>query len=1621
MALAGNQPNVWQGVSAEPTTQESTKNNAFVVNGKFTGSADTEFQVLVEELTSGVVSEMVWNPPSVITGLTNGNYTDLATTNVAATGSGLKLNLHVHNTVYNGLTQSGAQTTHNAVTTGAGKGGSGYLPNQTVKVAGNLFGGTTPAKDVTLTIQSVVNANLKFRVKKIVDGVDQGFGDLITAVAGADNAVDIGDGLSAAFINFNFFKKGEKILWFCRQNTTVSSDLYCLNTKDGTHLLKYWNGTLEVQHNVDSLPILDPENLPESLETDNRVGAIAPSSTSGVDFAQMNSKSVSIGLGSFKHTKPKWAGLQQYKQWNKVFKKETVIIEDAELKIPTEVPMFDDLVAIDTSNWYDASSKKGGPSGAWEDKFYVGFTLGSPELYLFRVQNTVPNFGSGNLHKALSYVRYSSQETNLTSPLAIASDGPHLYVLDDVASGYIHCFKWVGINDGSNSKTPNIGEMTKYNDNWPYQLPDTPQGIASKRYTKEVECAGAYYSDIMVTPTDSRFNTSTGGQGKIWIQASWEFDYKYDYAKYLDPDFEGSNSIDSDIWYPSIVGHTDDMAWLWSVDLANPAHPTGISPQRNSNGRLLMENRSPAMDKFYKVCGGFMTFVENNIHYSYLGKASIRGDYDITEGNHPQMATPTAGDDGHANKNTKNYWELQQNIRDWIVSQMQMGEKIGAKEAGVMQLFRQGLTDVGTATKVGVSCVYSGSDESYVAGQVTQTYQSYGLEQKRNIHTHQSSVIWAEMASSSAFYIDDFFTFAGVGDTSLAPIHIFPRSQFTLDASGNRKLIELAGIPACQMPTFNIVDGNAEGFSAKPLIMPLSEDILTNGYNAEELTQNDYQRFGKDNYSTTLTGNGGERGLLNENNLPSNLSRVNYAVDPDSPNDVKLVAYFRDGTIKSYNIEDIYNANSLHTGTGGGAGWAKSEFLRKNPFHHSNDAYVSTKAASEYIPGQAYLNADSNKGFVQHPRAEGMHLSGDVDRPVAYRDRNTYAGGVERYTDLHSITNFTTYSNRLGWLKGHIRTFTLPFEKSANTEAKINHDPEEPKTKWDFLPTQAMASGLRNLVLNQRKSQWSWVTIDNLDAGIVEPGTLKGFKSEQTGLTVTGHDNVGNGTPADGNARIGSPVAPGTSSFQGFWTKEEPADGTGSNTLPENKSTDYMYYAYSLVYDGHQESPLSESYGSSVDTNSGWSVQVDGDCLQVTITVPNIQAISRRVSHINVYRSKNSQDEPYAKAFFQLFKQVSLEDNKWIQDATYPDKYTLTVLDEGKTGETYETRTGVSELLDNTMVHYEISCQGEGYFFVSRAWHESAKENTNYIFRSKPGKFSVFDWSTDYVELPEYPTALSYYNGKLFAFSKSTTFIINPRNLVIEETILQCGAESKHSVVSSDYGLFWADSESIWLYQGSKITNVGLPIEQGGTSSYRQRDRTQQVSVEFDSLTKCFCLFLKPKSEVNNITGDDSTVNETQFYETSYKAAVWAYHIEKRRWDYWILNTPIPDPQAGVPLGARTYATARDWKGGVLYTNKDGMFRLGARKVRKAWQWISKNFVMGFPTLDKRFYKIRAVSQNGTPILQYKVNDAPLGLGLGANEKIATKKGKRIKVSVRAGKETAVDSIGIIYRKPKAK
>ena len=1549
---------------------------AFGINGRFTGTEDTDFKLQIFSLTTGTVLNLSGHTGSHA-GCTVGTYSNIQPINVVSSGTGLKITAVI---------EAGSPL---KLTLTVSEVGSGYAFGDTVKIVGTSIGGATTANDLTITIGEVVSQNLKYRYKLINSTSNQGWlpeaGQ--TAIGGIGMGDEIALGIRINWGDISIFNVGDEISFKFTVNATRASEMHILSTKDGAHLLKYDNGYLKVSHNIDSYePITTDIDRTRQVENKGIIGRLSEEEYGAV-FSTINSKSVTIGLGPDKVNKPKWAGIPEHKQFDKELTLDKVVIADAELSLSSEIPQFDDMVRIDTANWYDdaGTPNKGGVGGLWTKPYYAAFQAGNPTIFLFRVKDE-----TDFLHK--EYYKYPSGITSILNPIAIATDGAHLFVLDDNSNGIIHCFKFTGGIDVSDTDSPKIIDFNKYNDTWPMVLPDTPRGICSRHNTPDEKGGGAWFSDIKVTPADCRFNDSSGGFGRIWLQASWSFDKDRDYAKYEVEGYEPDTVPVEDMWYPAICGETDENEWLWSITLTNPAHPTGMEAETGADGRLFLVNRSPSMTKFYKV-----TWMNKPAPNYYNHQLIIRGDYDLTDGDDPEgdetdalilnFSTPAliaGGTGGFA-------------LTDFA-------QPIGSLEAGIMSTFKYGLVDMDEATKIGVCLVWASSDE--IKSNISEPRTFAGA------HRDASSKLYAEIGTSSAYYVQDF----------LNQGNHFPRE----DSSGNELLqpkIETCAIPAGQCVTLNLIDGTAEGWSKKPLIIPLAEDCVVGGYNQSEIPADNYNQ---DSDWGTAVNQFERRSLIQENGKVSDFSRALY-----NSNTKKLFTFASDGEIKLYDLAALHAAKSLEEDDYDDS-WDKDEFLRKNPFHSKNDYLYNpgsgvVGAFSNQMPGANHENPANKTGFVQHHRANRMHLA-EQEKRLCYRDRGIYGYGTDRFTeegfgDWNKNEWNDVYGGVNSATEGEIRIFLLPFELPSTRNATITHSAQAPETMWDFKATSIYIDSGETVVTNQKVPQMSYIDgTTTIQGGITPVSDTVGYKASSPSLIISGDDTEGNGVPTSADDRIGSPISPGKSRFIGWYNKDEPADGAGANALPSTaNAVDYMYYAFSFMYDGYQESVLSAPIGSSVDTNSGFSVQVTGDALSIKISIPDVDSLSPRMSHICLYRSKTIEDVSSPKAFFQLVEQISLSDIRWTQLGT-TRKWECTITDTGKTGDQYEIRTGMSEIIDDTQPHYGIATKGDGFLFIGQTWHSSLENKENFIFRSQQGKFNMYDWSTDWIELPEYPTALSYYGGKLFAFSKQTCWMINPMTMQIEEDILQCGCLSQQSIISCDYGMFWADRESIWLYDGSRFKNIGLPIEQGGTYSYRQRDRANsKVHVEFDAFTKTFCVFIKPKAEYVTM---DNTNNSGDKQEISQQATIWAYHIEKGRWDYWVLedlfNSQIPDH--GINIGSKTLATCRDWSGGVLYANNNGLWRLGTnQESRKNWEWISKNFVMGHPTLDKRFYKVRAVSTNGNPFIQYKVDDAPLSIVVGGDEKITTKKGKRIKVKVLGPGETSVDSVGIIYRRPKAK
>tara|TARA_R110000765_G_scaffold90156_2_gene171702 strand:+ start:2533 stop:7200 length:4668 start_codon:yes stop_codon:yes gene_type:complete len=1535
----------------------NAKDINFSISGKFTGEKNTLVRLKIMSLTDGAVVGFSGTTGNT-TGTTVNPYFLVAPITLTGSGSGL---------VVTATVKAGSPNTMTYAVTTAG---SGYVYGDTVRILGTSIGGATTANDLVLTIGEIKSVDLTYKYKLVGDDTEnQGWLPEVSKSAVTSGYELLDKGVLINWGEFAIWSIGDEVSFQYETNGTRAQSMHVLPTKNGAHLLKYDGRYLKVTHNIDSYgEVTEGLATTPRINTDRGVIGRLSEEDYGAVFSTINSKSVTIGLGPSVGNKPKWAGIAEHKQFDKDLKENIVQIADAELSLSSEIPQFDDMIRMDTAHWYDSAGTptKGGVGGLWTKPYYAAFQIGNPTIFLFRVDDET-NF----LHK--EYYKYSSVDTGLVNPVSISTDGAHLFVLDNTGNGLIHCFKFTGVIDASDTDSPKISAFDKYNDNWPMVLPDSARGIANRRDDLETEGGGAWYTDIKVTPSDCRLNTAAGGYGRIWIQASWDFDEGRDYLNYP----EGYPSAD-EMWYPAIASENDENEWLWSITLTNPAHPNSMEAETETTGRLKMINRSPSMTKFYAYSRESTVGPTGWSH-----SAIIRGDYDITDGDNPE------GDE--TDPNILQYTNMHLDSSPLNITHF--GQKMKSREVGIMNTFQTGLVDLDETSKIGVCIVWASSDKTKLGDS--------SVIGRKNGWAYANA--YAEIGISSTYYIRDFM---GHGDT-------FPRTD------GDSPEIEACSIPAGQCVTLNVIDGAVDGWTEKPLIIPLAEDCLTGDFNAEG--------FG---YGQSDIGTWGRMGTLDESRslVQDNGQVSNFRKALFNSVQKKLFTFNSEGEIKVYDLSTLYDFASLETGN---TGWDKKEFLRKNPFHHKNDyKYVpdggsAVGAMSNQMPGALSSTPGSSTGFVQHPRAVNMILS-NLEKELCYRDRNAYGTTFNRF-DEGTNTFSKSKWNQLygGYTSGYVgsqRVFLLPYELGATKHTTITHNPIEPTTMWDFKSTSIYIDGGQTIITNQKQPSISYIDSSNISTGITPVSTTVGYKATEPTLVITGDDTVGNGAPADTNDRIGTIFSAGKSRFVGWWDKDKPADGDGANALPSTaNAVDYIYYAFSFMYDGYQESVLSSPFGSTVDTLSGFSVQTTGDSLNIQIKIPNVDEVSPRVSHVCIYRSKLFEDVPSPKAFFQLVEQVALSDIRWTQVGTGRE-WACSIEDKGKGGAQYEVRTGMSELIDNTQPHYGIATKGDGFLFIGQTWHQSLDKKENFIFRSKQGKYNMYDWATDWLELPEYPTALSYFGGKLFAFSKQTCWLINPMTMQIEEDILQAGCLGPESIISCDYGMFWADSESIWMYSGSRFKNIGLAIQDGGGYSYRRRDRDNtKVHVEFDALTKTFCVFMKPKKAYVDM---DNTSNTGDNVENGYQGVVWAYHVEKGRWDYWVLEDALNSsiPSHGVNIGSKTLATCRDWAGGVLYSNNKGLYRLGAKtSSRKDWEWISKNFVMGHPTLDKRFYKIRAVTTNGNPHLQYKVDDALVSTVVAVDEKVVTKKGKRIKVKIIAPGETSVDSLGIIYRKPKAK
>lgn len=470
----------------------------------------------------------------------------------------------------------------------------------------------------------------------------------------------------------------------------------------------------------------------------------------------------------------------------------------------------------------------------------------------------------------------------------------------------------------------------------------------------------------------------------------------------------------------------------------------------------------------------------------------------------------------------------------------------------------------------------------------------------------------------------------------------------------------------------------------------------------------------------------------------------------------------------------------------------------------------------------------------------------------------------------------------------------------------------------------------------------------------------------------------------------------------------------------------------SYVYDGYQESPLS------LGTFTHYNETTSYTQLDLVVQIPS--TLSPRITHLNIYR----QDEP--NGFYKLAFELSANDPRWgirIAD-NGQEVFQARLTDVGDIGVSYEVLNEMSQNSEDTMVDYKISTIANDYLFVGKASHKTATNTDAYIYRSKGGKFSIFDWVEDYIILPQVPSSLTTFNGRVYAFDRNTIMRINPDTLMLEDIYEGAGCYDQNSVVSTPYGMFFADNYHIYMHNGSRPTVISDKIKVDASGKSRSwADLRNKFPIKMFFSPKDRSLYIAC-SWSSTFYGDNDEYNaDIEFYRFS---------LERQRWDianpselgYSSINHFFTSLSNGTICGfngPEPPSTSAELDGFLdgdwIYNSKYGssieLFEQTESDTSfENPEFITRDFTMGKDTVDKMFIKIKLYgTMTNYPVVKIDGNECAHSATTDGNvttlklspSSTQTKKGKKLQLDWSQGigqgtaaSPTHLDSIGIIFR-----
>tara|TARA_R100001594_G_scaffold150626_1_gene212876 strand:+ start:72 stop:5351 length:5280 start_codon:yes stop_codon:yes gene_type:complete len=322
----------------------------------------------------------------------------------------------------------------------------------------------------------------------------------------------------------------------------------------------------------------------------------------------------------------------------------------------------------------------------------------------------------------------------------------------------------------------------------------------------------------------------------------------------------------------------------------------------------------------------------------------------------------------------------------------------------------------------------------------------------------------------------------------------------------------------------------------------------------------------------------------------------------------------------------------------------------------------------------------------------------------------------------------------------------------------------------------------------------------------------------------------------------------------------DPDDGTETEVGAYLANGETVMYNISLLFDGYQEGPLLPTPVTFTADNHLKSTEV-------RVSIVNTNA---RVTHVQLYKKKDILDN------WRMIGSKPV-DNDWKPSGVHnmffmQGTMNFTFTDDVDTqGVSYSALTGIPETLGSTMINYEESATAGDYMFVARADIEGMADAHKLIFRSEPGKFSIFNWPQNYVGIDEIPITMLGVQNRLYVWSEKAMYVIDPFNMIVEDRIPGKGVNSRHAVLNYNNLCVFANETGVYAFEG-KVVEISHPIKNEWLKLVRSIGNKFKIKLAHN-----------PKHDSIMVFFDNAGTASVDKVPTD----VFAYTAKGKRWDKW--------------------------------------------------------------------------------------------------------------------------------------